>query len=68
MKTGCVLCNVVNPGDKPNCQKIIDCWIANSCGPTSPCSQDPGPCSLNSLGVDMAPWNAAQATYTCSCS
>jgi hypothetical protein len=66
IKPGCVVCDAA-PDDKVRCQKVIDCWLTNSCGPTDLCATGSGVCSQGTLGVDMVQFDAAKATYVCSC-
>jgi hypothetical protein len=67
LKTGCTLCADPNQGVATNCKAIIECWIANSCGPSDACSTGSGKCAPNTLKLDMAPYTPATATYTCAC-
>lgn len=60
--------NVVNAGDAVGCQKVLDCYLANECGPTDTCAAtNDSVCGGNKLGVDLGKLNAAKAVYACNC-
>lgn len=60
---------VTNTSDAVGCQKVLDCFLANDCGPADACAtSNDAVCGANTLGVDGGKYNAAKAVYTCNCS
>jgi hypothetical protein len=59
-------CTGVNPGDETKCAKVVDCYAANSCGPTT-CATNDQKCGSNTLGLDASPYASAKVVYECMC-
>jgi hypothetical protein len=58
----------MNASDMPICEMYIQCYINNSCNPTTSCGSNPdGVCGVNKIGGGGAPETAAVATYMCAC-
>jgi len=59
---------VANASDELGCQKVIDCYLANACGPADACaSTNDSVCGSNKMGVDQGKLTAAAAVYACNC-
>jgi hypothetical protein len=60
------LCTGAKQGDQLKCIEVLDCYVANSCGPST-CSSNDQKCGSNKLGFGTAPYPLALQTYDCMC-
>jgi hypothetical protein len=60
------LCTGATQGDQLKCIEVLDCYVANSCGPAT-CSGNDQKCGANKLGFGTAPYPRAESTYKCMC-
>lgn len=62
----CDTCSKQTQSDKLACVDILDCYVANSCGPAS-CGGNTDKCGANKIGKGTAGYPIAQDVYTCLC-
>jgi hypothetical protein len=60
------MCTGATQGDQLKCIEVLDCYVANSCGPTT-CAGNDQKCGSNKLQFGTAPYPLAQKVYDCMC-
>ena len=70
MRNSCTLCGKAwtyetdVAGWVASCREVIDCWLANNCGPDDACSKTGGACLAKATASSL---DIATDTYRCSC-
>lgn len=62
----CDTCSTQTQGDKKACANVLDCFIANDCGPAT-CAGNTDVCGANAIQQGSAPYPIAQQVYDCIC-
>jgi hypothetical protein len=62
----CDTCSSQTQGDKLACVDILDCYAANSCGPST-CSSNDAKCGANKIAKGTAGYPIAEQVYDCLC-
>lgn len=62
----CDTCSSQTQGDKKACIQVLNCFIANDCGPAT-CTNSADACGPNAIGQGAAPYPIAQEVYDCMC-
>jgi hypothetical protein len=62
----CDTCSTQTQGDKKACASVLDCYIANDCGPAT-CSGNTDVCGANAIQQGTAPFPIAEDVYDCIC-
>lgn len=65
-QSACDQCASQVQTDLQACSVILDCYVSNSCGPSS-CATTDQKCGPNVLRVGGAAYSIAQDVYTCMC-
>ena len=62
----CDTCSKQTQSDKLGCVDILDCYVANACGPAT-CGGNTDKCGANKIGKGTAGYPIAQDVYGCLC-
>jgi len=62
----CDTCSSQTQSDKLACADILNCYAANSCGPST-CGGNTDKCGANNIGKGTAGYPIAQTVYDCLC-
>ena len=62
----CNTCSTQTQSDLKACVEVLDCYVANNCGPAT-CSGNDQTCGANKLQKGTAPYPVAKAVYDCLC-
>ncbi len=62
----CDTCTAQVQSDKLACVEILNCYVANACGPTT-CGNNDDKCGANKIGKGTAGYPIANQVYDCIC-
>jgi hypothetical protein len=62
----CDTCSSQTQSDLKACADVLDCYVANDCGPSS-CSGNDQVCGANKLQKGTAPYPVAKQVFDCMC-
>lgn len=64
--SACDTCSTQTQSDRLACVKILDCYAASSCSPST-CSGNDDKCGANKIGQGTAGYPIAKQVYDCAC-